>query len=76
MKYLYNLILVIIKKKTITRRTLHFSLVTLCSSELELFFSGKTHADPCMFKENFFLNLYPEVRCYVCKNSLSWIVLW
>lgn len=54
MKYLYNLILVIIKKKTITRRTLHFSLVTLCSSELELFFSGKTHADPCMFKENFF----------------------
>lgn len=54
MKYLYNLILVIIKKKTITRRTLYFSLVTLLWLRVRISFSRKTPADLCMFKEHFF----------------------
>lgn len=54
MKYLYNLILVIIKKETITRRTLYFSLVALLWPRARNIFFWKTLADLCTFKEHFF----------------------
>lgn len=54
MKYLYNLILAIIKKETITRRTLYFSLVALLWPRARNMFFWKTLADLCVLKEHFF----------------------